>query len=197
MKKLAVLASVAILATSSFAAENSSSGWLVGTFGTFKSTKAEIKTESTSGASSTSSLSSSSSGTGLMIGRAGEIGRVALEFDKSSKAKGVENMQISVAYDMIIKSGFVDPILGFDVGYNSYRLDHLGTQNAFGLGTLGLRAGVAKRFDAHQIELLYRYGMAFGSKRGGTVYQVGVEVEDQSLSGYRSNELRIGYSYKF
>jgi hypothetical protein len=41
----------------------------------------------------------------------------------------------------------------------------MGTQNAFGLGTLGLRAGVAKRFDAHHIELLYRYGMAFGSKR--------------------------------
>jgi hypothetical protein len=98
---------MAIFATSLFATENSTSGWLVGTFGTFKSTKAEIKTESTSGASSISSLPSSSSGAGLMIGSAGEIGRVALEFDKSSKTKGVENMQISVASTWELKTHLV------------------------------------------------------------------------------------------
>lgn len=198
MKKLALIASAVVIATSSFAAENNKDGWFAGTYYTSKSTKADILTESTSGASSKTGVRASSGGTGLAIGHMGNVGRTSLEFDKTSKNKGIESSQMSLAFDMIARSSFVDPILGFDVGYNKYSVDHLGTINDFTLGTLGLRAGLAKIFAHHQFEVLYRYAMAFGEKRGNTIYQTSfTNFEDQSLSSYKSSEVRVGYSYRF
>jgi hypothetical protein len=121
-----------------------------------------------------------------------------VEYDKTSKNKDIENSQISLAFDMIARGSFVEPILGFDVGYNRYSIEHRGSANDFTLGTLGLRAGVAKTFGHHQLEVLYRYSMAFGNKIGNTIYQTNLtDFEDQSLSNYKSNEIRVGYSYRF